>query len=553
MSHQPVMPVFISWNTRRWMPVGLGSFRKHFPSWQVLVIDNNPERGAAGWNEDHEAERIWLQSQSGVIVIKHAGPVRTHGAAVDTAVQWCRQNKVSYMLHLEPDCLISGTRWYEKLCRGIDTGAWMSGSHRKEYGPIHPTPSLWRVDKIQTSFDYASRIPDEDHPLFHKLFRRAWLLEAITNARQDLQFWTTTWDSAQKAWFQFAVEGKAYHAEETDDFKHFWAGSNKAISERHFQKNPELGRFTEAALPPRRTMPLGTPVSAVANSIRSLLVQALRETGIRTAIYAGTPRHANTGDSLLMLGQRAAIESAGIEIVETVPWTGSPSGKIEADAVLLHGGGNLGDLYRHETDYRLQICRDRRFKRVIWLPQSMEYLNSDTARSDMSELAALDHVEVWLRDAVSLSKAMSFGLRRVRLVPDGVFGLPCSPASFSDSGERFVIRRIDGESQASGVSLDDDWMLPGCCMPHFEMEAWDLIARRFRDTRMVITDRLHVHLLCVLSDIPNVLVADRYGKNRAMYFTWTHLHRFSRFAAGWDEVGRSEKALETLTSAGRDS
>lgn len=121
-------------------------------------------------------------------------------------------------------------------------------------------------------------------------------------------------------------------------------------------------------------------MSGVAQSIRSLLVRALRDTGIRKAIYAGIPRHANTGDLLLTLGQRAAIEAAGIEIVESMLWPEFPSGKIEADAVLLHGGGNLGDLYRHETDFRMQICRSRQFKRVIWLPQSMEYLNSNCAK-----------------------------------------------------------------------------------------------------------------------------------------------------------------------------
>ncbi len=550
MSSQPVMPVFVSWNTRRWMPVGLGSFREHFPAWQVLVIDNNPEPGEAKWNEDHDAERKWLQAQPGVIVVKHAGPVRTHGAAVDTAVKWCRLNNVSYMLHLEPDCHITGTKWYESLCRGIDSGAWMAGSHRKEYGPIHPTPSLWKVDRIQTSFDYANRIPDEEHPRFLELFKREWLLRAIENAGEDLNFWTTTWDSAQQAWFRFAVEGKAFHADSTADFKHFWAGSDKVISERHFQKNPELFKYTEAATIRRRTIPAGAPVTAVAESLRSLLVRALRDTGIRKGIYAGTPRHANTGDLLLTLGQRSAFESAGIEIVETLSWPDFPSGKIEADAVFLHGGGNLGDLYRHETDFRMGICRSGKFKRVIWLPQSMEYLNSETARSDMSELAAFDNVEVWLRDAPSLSRAISFGLRRVRLVPDGVFGLSCSPTSFSDTGRRLIVRRCDRESHSPGSSIDDDWLLPGSCMPHFEMESWDLVTRRFRDIRMVITDRLHVHLLCVLSDIPNILVADRFGKNRAMYTTWTHLHKFSCFSEQWDDADLAEKNLEALISGG---
>ncbi len=549
MSNQPVMPVIVSWNTRRWMPVGLGSFREHFPSWQVLVIDNNPEQGEKKWNEDHEAERQWIQSQPGVIVVRHHGPVRTHGAAVDTAVSWCRQNNVSYMLHLEPDCLITGTRWYENLCRGIDSGAWMAGSHRKEYGPIHPTPSLWQIDRIQTSFDYACRIPDEEHPRFSELFKRDWLLDAVTTAGEDVEFWRTTWDSGQQAWFRCAVEGKAFHADNSDDFRHFWAGSDKVLSERHFEKNSRLNEYKEETPVVYRSKPIGTPVSEVARDIGNLLVRALRATGIRKAIFAGTPRHANTGDLLLMLGQRSAIQSAGIELVETLPWPECPS-STDADAVLLHGGGNFGDLYRHETDFRLQVCRNPNFKRVIWLPQSMEYLSAETAQNDVTELNALEHVEVWLRDAMSLSKAVSLGLKNVRLVPDGVFGLTSSPASYSDTGKRLVIRRSDRESQSSAPSLDDDWLLQGTCMPHFAMEAWDLITRRFRDVRTVVTDRLHVHLLCVLSGIPNVLVADRFGKNRAMYLSWTHHDKLSRFARQWNEVDHVENELESFIVGG---
>ncbi len=260
MVSQPVMPVFVAWNTRRWMPVGLGSFRKHFPSWQVLIIDNNPVMGEARWHEDHETERLWIRSQPGVIVVPNPGPLRTHGAAIDAAVEWCRRHQTEFLLHLEPDCLISGARWYENLCRGMDSGAWMAGSHRKEYGPIHPTPSLWRVAEIRSSFDYANRLPDEEHSRFFELFRRDWLLNALTEAKQDTAFWETTWDTGQRAWFDCAVAEKAFHAESTDDFEHFWFGSDAYFTEQQLSGRPELKEYTERPVVHFRESQIGVPV-----------------------------------------------------------------------------------------------------------------------------------------------------------------------------------------------------------------------------------------------------------------------------------------------------
>jgi len=547
MFPQPVMPVFVSWNTQQWMPVGLGSFRQHFPSWQMLVIDNNPSEGEANWNQSHEAERRWLQSQPGVIVRKNNGQVKTHGAAVDLAVEWCRQHGVEYLLHLEPDCLITGTQWYANLCRGMDAGAWMAGSHRKHYGPIHPTPSLWRVSRIRSSFDYANRLEDERHPRFLELFDRAWLIQAVSEAGQNPEFWKTTWDSGQRPWFECAVENKAFHAVEANDFVHFWFGSDKYFTAQQFSVRPELESFTNRTHVEYCSELTGSGVSDTAASLGNILIQKLRDSGAKKVIYAGCPRHANSGDLLLFSGLHSAICEAGLEIVQLLPWPEMPSLSNDADTILLHGGGNFGDLYPHEMQFRMNICRTIKDRRIIWLPQSMEYQCGARAQADLQEIASFPHVEIWLRDAISLARATAYGLNNVVLVPDGAFGLRSTPAAYNGAGARIEIRRSDGES-SNPAAASSDWMLPGATMIHRPSEAWDMARRRFKDVRMVVSDRLHVHLLCVLSDIPNVLVADRYGKNRGMFQTFTHLHRRSRFVAQWDLAAHAEQELTTAMS-----
>jgi pyruvyl transferase EpsO len=52
------------------------------------------------------------------------------------------------------------------------------------------------------------------------------------------------------------------------------------------------------------------------------------------------------------------------------------------------------------------------------------------------------------------------------------------------------------------------WMRRGCA----------LLARG----RVVVTDRLHGHILSMLQDIPHVVVDNSYGKLRSTFETWTH-------------------------------
>ncbi len=53
---------------------------------------------------------------------------------------------------------------------------------------------------------------------------------------------------------------------------------------------------------------------------------------------------------------------------------------------------------------------------------------------------------------------------------------------------------------------------------------------------VVITDRLHGHILCVLMGIPHVVLPDRHGKIRNFWETWTHSSSNAHWAAGIDEA-----------------
>jgi pyruvyl transferase EpsO len=49
---------------------------------------------------------------------------------------------------------------------------------------------------------------------------------------------------------------------------------------------------------------------------------------------------------------------------------------------------------------------------------------------------------------------------------------------------------------------------------------------------VVVTDRLHAHVLCLLAGVPHVLVDTGYGKLRAFVDAWTAGHPLLRLAGG---------------------
>ena len=53
---------------------------------------------------------------------------------------------------------------------------------------------------------------------------------------------------------------------------------------------------------------------------------------------------------------------------------------------------------------------------------------------------------------------------------------------------------------------------------------------------MIITNRLHGHIMCILLGIPHIFLANSYHKNESFYETWTHQVPFCRFVKNSSEI-----------------
>ena len=213
----------VAYKTVSWMPVALNSFHQHFPDETLIVVDNNRSESA-----DAAREHQYLRERSFcTLIMPEASSDRSHGAGIDSAVLWCRSNQIRYLVHFEPDCLILGRKWYVELKQALKAGNSMAGSHRKSYGPIHPTPSIWDLSFTHSSFRQAVRGNDEAHPRFHELFDLELLLSYCRSTYEPriVEWFEKFWDTGQRPWFNAAASNKAALIKPSDDFIHFWKGS----------------------------------------------------------------------------------------------------------------------------------------------------------------------------------------------------------------------------------------------------------------------------------------------------------------------------------------
>lgn len=236
--------VLVAYRSPLWLKVAVGSFLARFPDQQILVVDNNPRPGERGWHPACEEERQWLAAHPGVRLLPNDGDDRTHGAGMDLALAWCREHGVEAMLHIETDCYVSGVDWYRHLTEAIDRGAWMAACHRKAWGPLHPCPSIWKVDEVRAGFRRHDGAEDVRHPRFAELFDiEAYRRELGLDVRTD----EWSWDTGLKAWFDAALVDRAVQVPKSG-FAHYWRGSINRQEHPHLFLDPRLLRYSRPSV-----------------------------------------------------------------------------------------------------------------------------------------------------------------------------------------------------------------------------------------------------------------------------------------------------------------
>lgn len=282
------------------------------------------------------------------------------------------------------------------------------------------------------------------------------------------------------------------------------------------------------------------------NEIRRLI-------GGSSVDYLDIPCHENIGDLLIFLGTLKFLAKHQVEISRMQPFlTAQPTERGDS-IILLHGGGNLGDIYPHHQKFREDIIRRNHHRRIIVLPQSIYFKSIkkfDEARRVFNRHPDL---HLFVRDQTSLELAKHLSINAI-LCPDMAHQLyPIGANAPRIAGKELYLIRRDAESkwgsQPKPSKLSTlDW--PDITPKHYVVRrklsmfmaktGWppllglvprtiifnsirlqEKAATLFANYNLIHTDRLHGHILACLMNIPSTVIDNSYGKNHSYINAWT--------------------------------
>lgn len=225
--------------------------------------------------------------------------------------------------------------------------------------------------------------------------------------------------------------------------------------------------------------------------------------------------------------------------------------------------------------FRLKILNEFPGVPVIQMPQSIHF--NDDALLEQTKLAIRQHGNFTLvvRDQPSYDFAIAQFECKVFLCPDMAFFIGPIAASQHADYDRFILSRTDHEKSSNWidvltslnlhVSIDvNDWLeqdifekilnriqrhtvgIRTVMDPSNKvlLKLWCILAKcrlargraLLERGRVVISDRLHVHILSILLNKPHVLIDNNYGKLGSLHQAWTMPYEGVKFVDSLEDA-----------------
>lgn len=317
----------------------------------------------------------------------------------------------------------------------------------------------------------------------------------------------------------------------------------------------------------------GRVEDAMAARVASLQARALES--VRRALgpdlgrpYAllDFPCFSNVGDNAIWLGTLAALEALGLP----APSYTCDNRTFEPETLtrcvgdgplLLLGGGNFGDLFGKHQRLRERVVAAFPKSRIVQLPQTIHFADAKAREGARRAFGQHPRLHVLVRDEPSLATATrDLGLD-ASLCPDLAVTLPratdASSRSVTTSRPPIVwigrgdAWRLHPAPLGEPDVFASDWprerpsvlrvrlrflsslirrrltfglpLRPALSRTYEPLARWRL-ARALEHVargRVIVTDRLHGHLLAMEEGLPHVLLDDRTGKVGAYHEAWT--------------------------------
>lgn len=280
----------------------------------------------------------------------------------------------------------------------------------------------------------------------------------------------------------------------------------------------------------------------------------------RPAINVGYSAHPNVGDTLISIAEDALVRASTtkhyLRICHDTRVRALEHGQLPRawrsaaqSGLLLHGGGNLGDIYPSELENRLDAIEANPDVPVLQLPQSIYFSDLRNAERFRRVTGMHRYFRLLVRDRSSMEWAEKHLDCDTQLAPDSALSLKPRRRHGTPEVPVLVFARIDQEASETrtlpdGVETVDwfpeprvrqdlrmaprwfgdrknlsvglrNWIVP--------LSAHGRVARGRRllaRGSVVIADRLHAVILAQINGIPVVAVDNSYGKVHGVVTTW---------------------------------
>jgi exopolysaccharide biosynthesis predicted pyruvyltransferase EpsI len=307
------------------------------------------------------------------------------------------------------------------------------------------------------------------------------------------------------------------------------------------------------------------------------------------------PAHTNVGDLAIWLGEIAMLRALDCRVVYVCDRVSYSREALEArlpagSPVLLHGGGNFGDLWPKHQRFRERVIEELPGRTIIQLPVSLHFRSETAAHRARETLNRHERLTFLFRDRESLAYARDHYVARSLLCPDTALALtpdrrarpdtdivmlqrsdkerlerlaPLSGARvldwLSEPGEPGYSRRWEqrarvatwiGRARPGGASAER--LRQAVIGRLFNSLARDRVAFGYAVTssgRVLVTDRLHGHILALLLGVPHVVVETGYGKIRSFYESFSHEIESATLCTDPADVEPAVRRLLTAASA----
>jgi pyruvyl transferase EpsO len=273
------------------------------------------------------------------------------------------------------------------------------------------------------------------------------------------------------------------------------------------------------------------------------------------------PNHPNVGDSAIWVGEQIFLSKLGVKpayvcTTKNRDWNALERAIGPDGTILIHGGGNFGDVWPEHQQLREEVLDRFPDHPVLQMPQTVHF--SDPNEADRTAAKIRKHGKFTL--AVRDRKSAAFARERLRctvvLCPDMAFCIGPIEAAASSDQRILLLLRSDKEkkdhSPADAILQSPDlrctdWLtesytetrlrsggklfadiLRGSAAPTLRGSYYNALAcerlrrglRQLAAFRYIVSDRLHVHILSTLLGRHHALLDNNYGKLSSFTAAW---------------------------------